>query len=163
LALARSGDVSAAETIVTDLAQRFPSDTLLNALDLPTIRAAIEMSRGNPGAAIRLLQPALPFDLSKGLHETSLYTPYLRGQAYLLAGDGKAAEAEFQKLVDHRGLTAGRPYAALAILGLGRARSLAGTSTPSRMAYQDFLALWKDADPEIPVLKQARAEYSRLR
>jgi eukaryotic-like serine/threonine-protein kinase len=163
LALARSGDVSAAETIVTDLAQRFPSDTLLNALDLPTIRAAIEMSRGNPGAAIRLLQPALPFDLSKGLHETSLYTPYLRGQAYLRAGDGKAAETEFQKLIDHRGLTAGRPYAALAILGLARARNLAGNSTASRMAYQDFLALWKDADREIPVLQQARAEYSRLR
>jgi len=162
LALARSGDGSAADTIATDLAQRFPSDTLFNALDLPTIRAAVELSRGNPGAAIRILQPALPFDLSKGLHVTSLYAPYLRGQAYLRAGDGKAAEAEFQKLVDHRGIAAGRPYAALAILGLARARSLAGDSSASRMAYQDFLALWKDADPEIPVLQQARAEYSRL-
>ena len=162
LALARSGDGSAADTIATDLAQRFPSDTLFNALDLPTIRAAVELSRGNPGAAIRLLQPALPFDLSKGLHVTSLYAPYLRGQAYLRAGDGKAAEAEFQKLVDNRGLSAGRPYAVLAILGLARARSLAGDSSASRMAYQDFLALWKDADPEIPVLQQARAEYSRL-
>jgi eukaryotic-like serine/threonine-protein kinase len=162
LALARSGDASDADTIATDLAQRHPSDTLFNALDLPTIRAAIELSRGNPGGAIRLLQPALPFDLSKGLHVTSLYAPYLRGQAYLRAGDGKAAEGEFQKLVDHRGIAAGRPYAALAILGLARARSLAGNSPASRMAYQDFLALWKDADPEIPVLQQARAEYSRL-
>jgi predicted Zn-dependent protease len=162
LALARSGDGAAADTIASDLAQRFPSDTLFNALDLPTIRAAVELSRGNPGAAIRLLQPALPFDLSKGLHVTSLYTPYLRGQAYLRAGDGKAAEAEFQKLIDHRGLASGRPYAALAILGLARARSLAGNSSASRMAYQDFLALWKNADPEIPVLQQARAEYSRL-
>jgi eukaryotic-like serine/threonine-protein kinase len=162
LALARSGDASDADTIATDLAQRRPSDTLFNALDLPTIRAAIELSRGNPGGAIRLLQPALPFDLSKGLHVTSLYAPYLRGQAYLRAGDGKAAEGEFQKLVDHRGIAAGRPYAALAILGLARARSLAGNSPASRMAYQDFLALWKDADPEIPVLQQARAEYSRL-
>ena len=162
LALARSGDASDADTIATDLAQRHPSDTLFNALDLPTIRAAIELSRGNPGGAIRLLQPALSFDLSKGLHVTSLYAPYLRGQAYLRAGDGKAAEGEFQKLVDHRGIAAGRPYAALAILGLARARSLAGNSPASRMAYQDFLALWKDADPEIPVLQQARAEYSRL-
>jgi eukaryotic-like serine/threonine-protein kinase len=163
LAMARSGDVSAAETIATDLAQRFPSDTLLNAVELPTIHAAMELSRGKPDAAIRLLQPALPFDFSKGLHTTGLYTPYLRGQAYLRAGDGKAAATEFQKLIDHRGIAAGRPYGALAVLGVARARSLAGDSSASRMAYQDFLALWKDADSGIPVLQQARAEYSRLR
>ena len=163
LALARSGDISGAETIANDLAQRSPSDTLLNAVDLPLIRATVELSRGNSDVAIRLLQPVLPFDLSKGLHMTALYAPYLRGQAYLRAGDGKAAEAEFQKLVDHPGIAAGRPYGALAILGLARARNLAGDSSGSRAAYQDFLALWKDADPEIPVLHQARSEYSRLR
>jgi DNA-binding winged helix-turn-helix (wHTH) protein/tetratricopeptide (TPR) repeat protein len=162
LALARSGDALDAEAIATDLAQRLPSDTLLNAVDLPSIRAAVELSRGNAGAAIRLLQVALPFDFSKEVKMTALYASYLRGQAYLRAGDGKAAAAEFQKLTDHRGLAVGRPQTALATLGLARARRLMGDVAASRVAYQDFLALWKDADPEIPVLQQARAEYSRL-
>jgi len=101
--------------------------------------------------------------LSKGEGETALYAPYLRGLVYLRLADGKAAEAEFQKILDHRGLTASSPQAALAVLGLARARALKGDLPASRMAYQDFLALWKDADPELPVLQQARAEYARLR
>jgi DNA-binding winged helix-turn-helix (wHTH) protein/Tfp pilus assembly protein PilF len=162
LALARSRDASAAEGLAAELGQRFPSDTLLNGLNLPTIRAAAELSRGNASAAVRLLQAALPYDLSKGEHVTALYAPYLRGLAYLHAGDGKAAEAEFQKLLDHRGLVAGLPQGALAVLGLARARAITGDFSASRLAYQDFLALWKDADPGIPVLQQARAEYARL-
>jgi DNA-binding winged helix-turn-helix (wHTH) protein len=162
LALARAGDASAAEAIATELGQRFPSDTLLNAVDLPTIRAAAELGRGNASAAVRLLQAALPYDLGKSEHGTALYAPYLRGQAYLRAGDGKAAEAEFQKVRDHRGLVASFPQGALALLGLARARTLTGDFAASRSAYQDFLTLWKDADPEIPVLQQARAEYARL-
>jgi eukaryotic-like serine/threonine-protein kinase len=162
LALARSGETSAAEAIAADLAQRFPSDTLLNAVDLPAIRAAEELDRGNGSEAVRKLQAALPFDLGKGTRMTGLYAPYLRGVAYLRVGDGKAAEAEFRKLIDHRGLAAGRPHTALALLGLARARALTGNSSGSRMAYQDFLALWKDADPSIPVLQRARAEYARL-
>jgi len=146
----------------TDLGQRFPSDTLLNAVDLPTIRAAAELSRGNAGEALRLLQATQAFDLSKGESATGLFAPYLRGQAYLRAGDGKAAQAEFQKVLDHRGLAMGRPHRALSMLGLARAHALTGNFSASRMAYQDFLALWKDADPDIPVLQQARAEYARL-
>ena len=162
LALARAGDAASAEAMANDLGQRFPSDTLLNGLDLPTIRAAVELDRGNAGAAIRDLQTALPYDLAKGERVSALYAPYLRGQAYLRAGEGKAAEAEFEKILDHRGLAASLPQGALAVLGLARARALKGDLTASRMAYQDFLALWKDADPEIPVLQQARAEYARL-
>jgi eukaryotic-like serine/threonine-protein kinase len=90
------------------------------------------------------------------------YAPYLRGEAYLRAGDGKAAEVEFRKIVDRRGSSANRPQRALALLGVARARALAGDSAASRMAYQDFLALWKDADPGLPVLEQARAESARL-
>jgi tetratricopeptide (TPR) repeat protein len=131
-------------------------------LDLPTIRAAAELARGNASAAVRQLEAALPYDLSKGEHASVLYSSYLRGQAYLQVGNGKAAEAEFQKVLGHRGIVKNFPQGALALLGLARARSLAGNSSGSRMAYQDFLALWKDADPEIPILRQARAEYARL-
>jgi eukaryotic-like serine/threonine-protein kinase len=163
LALARAGDASAAETIADDLAQRFPSDTLLNSVHLPAIRAAAELARGNATAAIQLLQAALPYDLCKSEHPAPGYTPDLRGLAYLHAGDGKAAEGEFGKLLDHRGFLANSPHRALASLGIARARALAGDSAGSRMAYQNFLALWKDADSGIPVLQQARAEYARLR
>ena len=162
LALARAGDAPAAEAIANDLAQRFPSDTLLNAVYVPAIRAAAELARGNATAAIRDLQAALPYDLCNNEHMIPPYAPYLRGQAYLRAGDGKAAEVEFRKLVDRRGSSANRPQRALALLGVARARALAGDSAGSRTAYQDFLALWKDADPGIPVLQQARAESARL-
>lgn len=131
-------------------------------MHLPAIRAAEELARGNANAAIELLQAALPYDLCRSAHPAPGYTPYLRGLAYLHAGDGKAAEAEFRKLLDHRGGFANSPQRALALLGIARARTLAGDSAGSHMAYQDFLALWKDADPEIPVLQQARAESARL-
>jgi len=162
LALARAGDSSAAEKIANDLAQRFPSATLLNAVHLPSIRAAAELDRGNAGEAIRLLQAARPYDLCKDEHVAPAYAPYLRGIAYLRAGDGKAAEAEFRKVVDHRGDFPNSPERALALLGIARARALAGDSAGGRMAYQDFLALWEDADPGLPVLQQARAESARL-
>ncbi len=162
LALARAGDAERAQALAAELSQRFPSDTMLNGLALPTIRAAAELSRGNAKAAIRLLEPALPYDLSKEEHQPPLYASFLRGQAYLSAGDGKAAEVEFQKLIDHNGIVASYSQGALARLGLARARHLAGDATGSRMAYQDFFALWKDADPGIPVLQQARAEYATL-
>jgi ATP/maltotriose-dependent transcriptional regulator MalT len=163
LVLARAGDAGRAQSMAMELSQRFPSDTMLNGLALPTIRAAAELSRGNAKAAIRLLEPALPYDLSKEEHQPPLYASFLRGQAYLGAGDGKAAEVEFQKLIDHSGIVASYPQGALARLGLARARHLAGDVSGSRMAYQDFFALWKDADPGVPVLQQARAEYAALR
>jgi DNA-binding winged helix-turn-helix (wHTH) protein/Tfp pilus assembly protein PilF len=161
LALALSGESSAAEAIANDLAQRLPSATLLNVVDLPMIRAAAELSRGNAGAALRHLQ-SQTYDFGKCESAVGLYLPYLRGLAYLRAGDGKAAQGEFQKILDHRGLAASRPHTALSMLGLARADALAGNLSASRTAYQDFLALWKNADPDLPVLQQARAEYARL-
>jgi DNA-binding winged helix-turn-helix (wHTH) protein/tetratricopeptide (TPR) repeat protein len=162
LALARAGDAGRAQSMAMELSQRFPSDTLLNGLTLPTIRAAAELSRGNTSTALRLLEPAQPYVMAKSEHQPPLYTSFLRGQIYLRAGDGKAAQVEFQKLIDHSGIVASYPQGALARLGLARARHLAGDVSGSRMAYQDFFALWKDADPGIPVLQQARAEYATL-
>ena len=163
LTLARSGDASAAEAIATELGQRFPSNTLLNGLDLPTIRAAAQLARGNATEALGFLQATLPYDFSKNEHATALYAAYLRGQCYLRAGDGKSAATEFQKILDHRAIVAGFPQGALSLLGLARARAVTGDVAGSRRAYQDFLALWKDADPGIPVFQEARAEYARLR
>ncbi len=162
LALARSGDAAGAEAMANNLAGRFPSDSLLNALELPTIRAAAELARGNAQAAVSLLETARPYDLAKTEHSSVLYSAYLRGEAYLHANNGKAAEAEFEKLADHRSLVGVFPQGALAMLGLARARALTGNISGSRMAYQDFLALWKDADPGIPILQKAHAEYSHL-
>jgi len=161
--MARAGDASGAEALANELGQRFPSDTLLNAVGLPVIRAAAQLDRGNANAALRTLEASRPYDLSKGEGATAHYAPYLRGLVYLRLGDGKEAEEEFQKVLDHRGLAASLPQAALAVLGLARARALKGDLPASRMAYQDFLALWKDADSDLPVLQQARAEYARLR
>jgi len=162
LALARAGDAERAQSMAMELSQRFPSDTLLNGLSLPTIRAAAELSRGNASTAIRLLESAQPYAMGKSEHQPPLYASFLRGQAYLRAGDGKAAQVEFQKLIDHGGIVASYPQGALARLGLARARHLLGDVSGSRMAYQDFFALWKDADPGVPVLQQARAEYATL-
>jgi DNA-binding winged helix-turn-helix (wHTH) protein/tetratricopeptide (TPR) repeat protein len=163
LALARAGDSSGAQALITELTQRFPSDTLLNSLWLPTIRAAMEIRHGNAGEAIRLLEPAAPYDLSKSHLSPALMSAFVRGEAYLRARDAKAAKAEFQKIVDHRGLVETSPHRPLALLGLARARSLDGDLSGSRSAYQDFLGLWKDADVDIPVLQQAKAEYAKLR
>jgi tetratricopeptide (TPR) repeat protein len=162
LALARSGDAAGAEAIANDLAGQFPSNTLLNALDLPTIRAAAELARGNPHAAVNLLESARQYDLAKTEHSAVLYSAYVRGEAYLRANDSKEAEGEFQKLLDHRTLVGPFPQGTLAVLGLARARALSGNVSGSRMTYQDFFALWKNADPGIPILQQARAEYARL-
>ena len=128
----------------------------MNAVQLPTARAAVEIRRGNPGKAIELLRAAAPYELG------DLGAVYARGEAYLAARAGAEAAAEFQKILDHQGAATGTVYP-LAHLGLGRAWALAGDSARSRKAYQDFLALWKDADPDIPILQEARQEYAKLR
>jgi DNA-binding winged helix-turn-helix (wHTH) protein/tetratricopeptide (TPR) repeat protein len=163
LALARAGDSKGAQALITELSQRFPSDTLLNNLWLPTIRAELEIRHGNAAEAIRLLESPAAFDLSEGHPWPSLTSAFVRGEAYLGARDAKAGEAEFQKILDHRGLVASLPHRALALLGLARARSLDGDLAGSRSAYQDFLAVWKDADADIPVLQAAKAEYAKLK
>jgi tetratricopeptide (TPR) repeat protein len=160
VALARSGDAARAEKLAEELAKRFPLDTMINRYWLPTIQASIEIDRGNPAKAIDLLQPVAPYDLARPF--VGLYPVYIRGQAYLLLRRGGEAAAEFQKILDHRGITVNEPIGALAHLGLARTYVLRDDTAKARIAYQDFLTLWKGADPDIPILKQAKSEYARL-
>jgi eukaryotic-like serine/threonine-protein kinase len=149
------------------LAKRYPVDTLVNGYWLPVIRAAGELERKNASRAIELLAPAQQYELSSPTPAVSvgapLFPPYLRGEAYLAAHRGAEAAAEFQKLIDYKNLVGNYPLAALAHLGLGRAYVLQGDTAKARTAYQDFLALWKDADGDVPVLQQAKAEYAKIK
>jgi len=156
-ALAICGDTNRAQKLIDELAKDSPLDTLLNNLSIPVVRAIIEIQHNNPTRAITLLEAASPYDLAN-------YGPmYVRGKAYLQAREGEKAAAEYQKILDHRGIDPLSAVYALARLGLGRAYALQGETAKARTAYQDFLALWKDADPDIPVLKQAKEEYEKLR
>ena len=164
LALALTGDAARAQTIANDLAKRFTEDTLVQFNYLPTIRAQLAISRHDPSKAIEALEAAAyeagtPSILLRFL---SFYPVYVRGEAYLAAHQGSEAAAEFQKILDHPGVVLNEPLGALARLGLARAYTLQGGTTKARAAYQDFLTLWKDADPEIPILQQAKAEYAKL-
>jgi predicted Zn-dependent protease len=158
--LARAGDSTQAEKIADQLAKKFPQDTMVNGVRVPTIRAAVEINRNSPSKAIEFLRAASPYELGG---EDTLYSAYLRGLAYVLLHDGNEAAAEFQKILDHRGIVVNEPIGALAHLQVGRAYALQGDTAKARAAYQDFLTLWKDADPDIPILKQAKAEYAKLR
>ena len=158
-ALATAGDAAGAEKLANQLNHDYPVDTIIQACWLPTIRATIETGHGNAGKAIELLQPAGQCELGQGVHLTPAY---VRGQAYLLARNGPAAATEFQKLLDHRGSMVNSPTGALAHLQLGRAYVISGDTTKAKTAYQDFFALWANADPDIPILKAAKAEYAKL-
>jgi predicted Zn-dependent protease len=152
--------------LADDLQKQFPLNTTLNNYWLPVVRAYIEIRGGHPAQALTFLQAAGPYDLAFPLPQYSeggtLYPPYVRGQAYLALHQGKEAATEFQKFVDHRAIVANSPLASLAHLGLARAQAVQGDAAKARSAYQDFFALWKDADPDIPILKEAKAEYAKL-
>jgi len=158
LAFARSGEGSRAQSLADELDKRFPSDTQLQRYWLPTIRGSIELTRKNSAGALQALQAA-SYELGT---IGDLYSVYVRGQAYLMAHRGKEAAEEFQKLSDHRAIVTNSPLGALAHIGLARSYVLSGNNEKARSEYQDFLALWKDADPDIPILKQAKAEYAKL-
>ena len=158
MALAMTGDGSRAQAIADDLGRRFPDDTMLHQVIIPCIRGWIEMKKA-PDAAIQGLQSAAPYELG---YDPALLPIYVRGQAYLQLKRGAEAAAEFQKIVDHRGIAPTVPEHSLAKLGLGRAYAMSGEAAKSRAAYQDFFALWKDADPEVPFLKEAKTEYAKL-
>ena len=168
LALARAGDTSGAERLVADLDREFPLDTIVQNYWLPTIRAAIALERKDPNRAVELLKQASTVELGQPTQiEVYLCPAYLRGEAYLMLHNGSAAAAEFQKFIDHYGLVMNFPWGALARLGLARAYALQAETDPAardkaRAAYQSFLTLWKDADPDITVLIQAKNEYRRL-
>lgn len=167
IALALSGDLSRAEALTNDLEKRFPEDTSVQFSYLPTLRAVVNLEHGKPSNAIELLQIAAPDELGApgssffGFYG-ALYPVYFRGEAYLAAHKGVEAAAEFEKILRHRSIFVSDPMGALAHLQLARAYALAGNKTKARSGYQDFFTLWKDADSDIPILRQAKAEYARL-
>jgi serine/threonine protein kinase/tetratricopeptide (TPR) repeat protein len=170
LILARAGAVDEAESMARSLVQEFPRNTLLQNFELPTIRAAIELHKSQPARAIEILRSASPYDLASppDSFETlasseALYPAYLRGLAYLQLGQGRQAAAEFQKMVDHPGMLGDFITAPLCHLQLGRAQAMMGDRAAARKSYNDFLTIWKDADPDIPIYQQAKAEYAKLR
>ena len=164
LALARAGDTAGAEKLATELDKTFPLDTLVQRYWLPTIRAGVALERKDPKRAIELLKVAITIELGEITQFTIFLCPvYLRGEAYLMLHDGKAAATEFQKFIDHRGVVMNFPWGALARLGLARAYAMQGDTVKAKAAYQDFLTLWKDADPNIPILTAAKSEYAKLR
>jgi tetratricopeptide (TPR) repeat protein len=163
LAFARAGEVTRAQALANELSKRFPMDTMLQRYWLPTIRGSIELARKNPAGAISALQSsAYEFGSAGAGPQGSMYPTFVRGQAYLMERQGQEAAGEFQKILDHRTIVLNSPLGALAHLGLGRAYVLQGDMAKARTAYQDFLALWKDGDPDIPILQEAKAEYAKL-
>jgi hypothetical protein len=175
IAFAMAGDTARAESLAQDLGKRFPLDTQMQSLWLPAIQAQVALTRKNPAAALNALQAASPIELGQIVFVANiscLYPTYVRGEAYLAAGQGSAAAGEFQKILDHSGIAWNCWTGASAHLGVARANALqAKTSQGSDVdaapvralaAYKDFLTLWKDADPDIPILKEAKAEYAKL-
>jgi len=162
MTLARVGDNARAKSMVEQLEKSEPTNTMLKIYWLPTIKAAIEINSGNSPQALIDLEAPAPYELGGPSPFGYLYPVYVRGQAYLGSHNGAAAAREFQKILDHRGIVVNFPLGALAHLQLGRAYALAGDKIKARSAYQDFLNVWKEADPDIPILKEANAEYAKL-
>jgi len=176
LAYAMAGDRGKAESLAQDLGKRLPLNTQMQSLWLPAIQAQLALDRKNPTAALTALQAASPIELGQiafALNLSCLYPMFVRGEAYLGAGQGSAAAAEFRKILDHSGIVWNCWTGALAHLGLARANALEARTSQGAdadaarvralAAYKDFLTLWKDADPDIPILKEAKAEYAKLR
>ncbi len=167
LALARAGNSTESLTLAGKLNQQFPLDTMVQNYSLPTIQAAIDLQNSNPRKAIETLNETAPYELGNASPDYAVFgnllPVYLRGQAYLQDGQARQAAAEFQKVIDHPGIVLNFVTGALAHLQLARAQAMMGDKAAARNSYQDFLTLWKDADPDIPIYQQAKAEYARLR
>jgi hypothetical protein len=175
LAFAMAGDAARAESLAQDLGKRFPLDTQMQSLWLPAIQAQLALDKKNPAVALNALQTGSAIELGQigfVANISCLYPTYVRGEAYLAAGQGSAAAVEFQKIIDHSGIVWNCWTGALAHLGVARANALQARTSQGAdadlarsralAAYKDFLALWKDADPDIPILKEAKAEYAKL-
>ena len=164
IAFALTGDAANANRLIEDLRTRFSQDTFVQFDYLPMARAGLALTTSNAANAVAALTVASPYELGHTNNDFTfaLYPVYLRGESYLAAKDGSAAITEFQKILDHSGVIGNEPIGALAHLGLGRACALSGDSAKAKTAYQDFFALWKNADPDVPIVKEAKAEYANL-
>jgi hypothetical protein len=164
LAFARAGDSARAQKLADALHEEFPSNTLMQAYWLPVIHASLALNQGNSARAVELLQPTAPYELAETwqFQLGTMYPAYVRGMAYLKDGQGEEASAQFQKILDHRSVTVNFPLASLVFLQFARARAICDDKDGARKAYQAFFSLWKDADTNIPILKQAKAEYAKL-
>ena len=161
LTLASGGDATRAQTLADNLNNRFPEDTIVQFNYVPTLHAQLALSRADASNTIVFLEAAAPYELGD-VGGGALYPAYVRGEAYLALHQGREAAVEFQKILDHRGIVLNEPIGALAHLQIGRAYAMQGDTAKARAAYRDFLTLWKDADPDIPILKEAKAEYAKL-
>jgi tetratricopeptide (TPR) repeat protein len=163
LSLARSGRAEEATRIADEVSKEAPLDTIVQKYLVPTVRAAVKLQQHDPNGAIELLRETVQYDLS--FHESFdfLYPAYIRGLAYLEAGDGRSAAREFQKLIDNPGLCGDFITGALARLQFGRAQRLMGDNASARKSYEEFLSIWKDADPDVPIYRQAKAEHAQLK
>jgi predicted Zn-dependent protease len=164
-ALAFAGDLARAQTLANDLGKRFPEDTLTQFNYLPTLGAQATLNPRDASRSVEALRKASPFELGGppfAAFSTALYPVYVRGSAFLALHRGNEAAVEFQKILDHSGVVLNEPIGALAHLQLGRAYAMQGETAKAKAAYQDFLTLWKDADPDIPNLIAAKAEYAKL-
>jgi len=165
LALARTGETSQSKTLLEALQKSDPTNTYLKVYWFPVIEASIAMAQQAPDQAILAIEPSLPYELGGPppvVDSGLMYPAYIRGLAYLAQRNGPAAAAEFQKFLDHRGIVQNFLLGSLARLQLARAYALSGDTAKAKTVYQDFLALWKDADPDVPILTQAKAEYAKL-
>ena len=163
LSLARSGRTDEAERLADEVSQEAPLDTIVQRYLVPTVRAAVKLQQHDPDAAIDLLRGTVQYDLAYTFSFDFLYPAYIRGLAYLESGDGRSAAGEFQKLIDNPGLCWGHITGPLARLQLGRAQRLMGDNASARKSYEEFLSIWKDADADLPVYRQAKAEYAKLK
>jgi serine/threonine protein kinase/tetratricopeptide (TPR) repeat protein len=166
MALAYSGDSRRAQALADDLGKKYPEDTIVQFNYLPTLRGKLALNRGDPAAAIENLRGAAPYELGQTTSSTygwtAMYPVFVRGEALLAAHQSSEAGGEFRKILDHGGIVVNGPIGIFAHLGLARAYTQQGDTAKGRAAYQDFLALWKGADPDIPILKEAKAEYAKL-
>ncbi len=160
---AREGAGAQSQKLVSELAKEWPFDTILNQVLLPVAQATNDIQRNHPAEAIARLESAAPYDWGGPPGGALYWSIYIRGEAFLKARDGVKAATEYQKILDHRGIDPTSPLYPLARLGVGRAYAVQGDTPKARAAYQDFFALWKDADPDVPVLKAAKAEYDKLK
>jgi eukaryotic-like serine/threonine-protein kinase len=166
-ALAFAGDSADATTVINDLAKEFPDSLIIQRNYLPTVRAKVALNKGDADGAIAILEATKPYELGQTTYSrfgwNAMYPVYVRGEAYLAAKRGAEAAQEFQRILAHRGVVLNEPIAATARVGLARAYAMQGDSAKARTAYEDFLDLWKEADPDVPILVGAKAEYAKLK